>query len=208
MAFHTWWLFVVTVFFISGSPGPNMLHVMTRSVELGLARSTLAMAGCFIAVVMLLSASALGLAALLAALPGAFTVLRVLGAGYLLWLGYKSWTASGASVDLADGSHVPSISNWKIFRTAFTVGISNPKALLFAAAFLPQFIDSTKPELPQFAVMILTFGVTEISWFFVYALGGRSIAAALMRPSLRTLFNRITGGVFVAFGLGMLGSRS
>ena len=208
MAFHTWWLFVVTVFFISGSPGPNMLHVMTRSVELGLARSTLAMAGCFIAVVMLLSASALGLAALLAALPGAFTVLRVLGAGYLLWLGYKSWTAKDAAVDLGDGQRVPAISNWKIFRTAFTVGISNPKALLFAAAFLPQFIDSSKPELPQFAVMVLTFGVTEISWFFVYALGGRSIATALTRPALRTAFNRITGGVFVAFGLAMLGSRT
>ena len=208
MAFHTWWLFVVTVFFISGSPGPNMLHVMTRSVELGLARSTLAMAGCFIAVVMLLSASALGLAALLAALPGAFTVLRVLGAGYLLWLGYKSWTAKEGAVDLVDGKGAPAISNWRIFRTAFTVGISNPKALLFAAAFLPQFIDSSKPELPQFAVMILTFGVTEISWFFVYALGGRSIANALTRPALRTLFNRITGGVFVAFGLAMLGSRT
>ncbi|MCC6940555.1 MAG: LysE family translocator [Novosphingobium sp.] len=208
MAFHTWWLFVVTVFFISGSPGPNMLHVMTRSVELGLARSILAMAGCFLAVVMLLSASALGLAALLAALPGAFTVLRVLGAGYLLWLGYKSWTAKDAAVDLVDGQRVPTISNWRIFRMAFAVGISNPTALLFAAAFLPQFIDSTKPELPQFAVMILTFGVTEISWFFVYALGGRSIASALTRPSLRTLFNRITGGVFVAFGLAMLGSRS
>lgn len=208
MAFHTWWLFVVTVFFISGSPGPNMLHVMTRSVELGRARSTLAMAGCFIAVVMLLSASALGLAALLAASPGAFTVLRVMGAGYLLWLGYKSWTAKDAAVDLLDGQGVPAISNWRIFRTAFTVGISNPKALLFAAAFLPQFIDPTKPELPQFAVMILTFGVTEISWFFVYALGGRSIARALTRPALRTLFNRITGGVFVAFGLAMLGSRT
>ncbi len=47
MAFHTWWLFVVTVFFISGSPGPNMLHVMSRSVELGLVRSIPAMAGCW-----------------------------------------------------------------------------------------------------------------------------------------------------------------
>ena len=117
MASHTWWLFVVTVFFISGSPGPNMLHVMTRSVELGLARSTLAMAGCFLAVVMLLSASALGLAALLAALPGAFTVLRVVGAGYLLWLGYKSWTARDAAVDLVDGQRAPTISNWRVFRT-------------------------------------------------------------------------------------------
>lgn len=208
MAFHTWWLFVVTVFFISGSPGPNMLHVMTRSVELGLARSILAMAGCFIAVVSLLTASALGLTALLVALPGAFTVLRVAGAGYLLWLGYKAWTAKDAPVDLTAGQGAPAISDWRIFRTAFTIGISNPKALLFAAAFLPQFIDASRPELPQFTIMVATFGVIEISWFFIYALGGRSIAAALTRPALKTLFNRVTGGVFVAFGIAMLGSRT
>ncbi|HQS68888.1 MAG: amino acid transporter [Novosphingobium sp. 28-62-57] len=208
MAFHTWWLFVVTVFFISGSPGPNMLHVMTRSVQLGLGRTLYAMAGCFLAVVSLLSASALGLTALLSALPGAFTVLRVLGAGYLLWLGYKAWTARVEAVEAEAARAAPAISNGQIFRTAFGVGISNPKALLFAAAFLPQFIDASRPELPQFGIMVLTFGITEISWFFIYALGGRSIARALTRPSLQTLFNRVTGGIFVAFGIGMLASRS
>ncbi|MDP3551536.1 MAG: LysE family translocator [Novosphingobium sp.] len=208
MAFHTWWLFVVTVFFISGSPGPNMLHVMSRSVQLGLRRTLYAMAGCFLAVVSLLTASALGLTALLSALPGAFTVLRVLGAGYLLWLGYKAWTARPEVVEPGVGRAAPAISNVQIFRTAFGVGISNPKALLFAAAFLPQFIDASRPELPQFGIMVLTFGVIEISWFFIYALGGRSISRALTRPSLQTLFNRVTGGIFVAFGIGMLASRS
>lgn len=208
MAFHTWWLFVVTVFFISGSPGPNMLHVMSRSVELGLVRSIPAMAGCLTAVVSLLVASALGLTALLAALPGAFTALKVVGAGYLLWLGYKAWTAPAAPVDLPHGYFPMTVSPWRVFRTAFTVGISNPKALLFAAAFLPQFIDAARPQTPQFGIMVLTFGVIETSWFFIYALGGRSIAAALTRPALKTCFNRVTGGVFVAFGLAMLGSRT
>ena len=208
MAFHAWWLFVVTVFFISGSPGPNMLHIMTRSVELGLPRTTFAMAGCFVAVVCLLTASALGLTALLSSLPGAFTVLRLVGAGYLLWLGYKAWTARDVDVELDGGHAAPDISNARIFGNAFGVGISNPKALLFAAAFLPQFIDGSRPELPQFAVMVLTFGVVEISWYFVYAISGRSIAGALQRPSMRTLFKRVTGGVFVAFGLAMLGSRT
>ncbi|MCW1384158.1 LysE family translocator [Novosphingobium sp. KCTC 2891] len=208
MALHTWWLFVVTVFFVSASPGPNMLHVMARSVELGVARSVAAMAGCFVAVLSLLTASALGLTALLLAIPGAFAVLRVLGAGYLIWLGYKAWTAEDAPIDIGEGEVSPQLSTWRIFRTAFVIGISNPKALLFAAAFLPQFIDASRPELPQFGVMVLTFGVIEISWYFVYALGGRSIASALTRPSLKTLFNRVTGGLFVAFGLAMLGSRT
>lgn len=208
MALHTWWLFVVTVFFVSASPGPNMLHVMARSVELGLARSTLAMAGCFVAVLSLLTASALGLTALLVAIPGAFLVLRLLGAGYLIWLGYKAWTSDDAPVDIGEGEIAPSLSAGKVFRTAFMIGISNPKALLFAAAFLPQFIDAAKPEAPQFGIMVATFGVIEISWYFVYALGGRSIATALTRPSLKKAFNRTTAAVFVAFGLAMLGSRA
>ncbi|WP_225206365.1 LysE family translocator [Novosphingobium huizhouense] len=208
MALHTWWLFVVTVFFVSASPGPNMLHVMARSVELGLARSMLAMTGCFVAVLSLLTASALGLTALLVAIPGAFLVLRLVGAGYLIWLGYKAWVSDDAPVDIGEGEIAPRLSAGKVFRTAFTIGISNPKALLFAAAFLPQFIDAAKPEAPQFGIMVLTFGVIEISWYFVYALGGRSIATALTRPALKKAFNRTTAAVFVAFGLAMLGSRA
>lgn len=185
-----------------------MLHVMSRSVELGLRKTLFAMAGCFLAVVSLLTASALGLTAVLTALPGAFTVLRVLGAGYLLWLAYQAWTAHTTSADLAKVQREQALSSLHIFRTAFGVGISNPKALLFAAAFLPQFIDASRPELPQFAIMVLTFGVIEISWFFVYALGGRTIARALTRPSMQIMFNRVTGGIFAAFGVGMLLSRT
>lgn len=95
-----------------------------------------------------------------------------------------------------------------MFRTAFVIGISNPKALLFAAAFLPQFIDATQPKLPQFGVMVLTFSVIEISWYFVYALGGRGIAGFLTRPGLKKAFNRLTGSIFVAFGLALVGSRA
>ncbi|MDF8333880.1 LysE family translocator [Novosphingobium cyanobacteriorum] len=208
MALHTWWLFVVTVFFVSASPGPNMLHVMARSVELGLGRSVLAMAGCFVAVSSLLTASAMGLTALLMAIPGAFTVLRYAGAAYLVWLGYKSWVAQDAPIDIGEGEVRPGVSPLRIFSTAFMIGISNPKALLFAAAFLPQFIDPARPQVPQFAIMVGTFAVIEISWYFVYAVGGRSIAGFLERPAPRKAFNRLTGAIFVAFGLAMAGSRA
>lgn len=207
MALHVWWLYAVAVFFVSASPGPNMLHVMARSVELGLSRATFAMAGCFVAVTSLLTASALGLTALLLAVPGAFTVLRLAGAAYLVWLGYKSWTANEAPIDIGEGEVGDGIGPLRIFTTAFAIGISNPKALLFAAAFLPQFIDASRPELPQFAVMVATFAVIEISWYFVYALGGRSVAGMLERPAPRRVFNRVTGAIFVVFGLAMAGSR-
>ncbi|WP_028641322.1 LysE family translocator [Novosphingobium acidiphilum] len=209
MAIHTWWLFAATVFFISATPGPNMLHVMTRSIEHGLTPSIWAMFGCFTAVVCLLAASAAGLSAVLLALPAAFTVLKLAGAAYLVWLGYKAWIADVAEADLADiviGAAGP--SRWRLLRNAFSIGISNPKALLFAAAFLPLFLDPMRPRTGQFVVMIATFGVIEFGWYFTYALGGRGLAGWLRSPARRRLFNRVTGGVFVVFGLAIAGSRA
>ncbi len=208
MALHTWWLFAMTVFFVSGTPGPNMLHVISRSVELGLAASMAAMAGCLLAVLLLLSASALGLTALLLAVPGAFAVLRYAGAAYLIYLGYRAWTSSDTAIEPGTGAVRAKIAPWRVFRGGFAVGISNPKALLFAAAFLPQFIDPAVSKPPQFAVMVVTFAVIETAWYFVYALGGQTMAAFLSRPAPRKVFNRLTGGLFVAFGLAMAGSRA
>jgi threonine/homoserine/homoserine lactone efflux protein len=208
MALYTWWLFVMTVFFVSGTPGPNMLHVMSRSVELGLAASIAAMAGCLSAVLLLLSASALGLTALLLAVPGAFAVLRYAGAAYLIYLGYRAWTSHDTAIEPGTGAVRAKIAPWRVFRGGFAVGISNPKALLFAAAFLPQFIDPAVSKPPQFAVMVVTFAVIETAWYFVYALSGQSMAAFLSRPAPRKVFNRLTGGLFVAFGLAMAGSRA
>jgi len=207
MALHTWWLFVATVFLVSGTPGPNMLHVMARSVELGLVRSMAAMAGCFCAVLALLSASAMGLTALLLAIPGAFAALRYAGAAYLIYLGYRAWKAGEEPLDIGEGTLGAGPTPQRVFRAAFAVGMSNPKALLFAAAFLPQFVDAAAPKGPQFAVMVATFAVIEISWFFVYALAGRRIAVWLERPAPRRVFNRVTGGAFVVFGLAMAGAR-
>jgi threonine/homoserine/homoserine lactone efflux protein len=207
MALHTWWLFVATVFFVSATPGPNMLHIMARSVELGLARTMAAMAGCFASVTVLFAGSALGLTALLLAVPGSFTVLRLAGAAYLVWLGWRAWTSAEAPVDIGQGEVVASDRPWRVFARAFSIGIGNPKAMLFMSAFLPQFINRAMPQPPQFAVMLATIAVIEIGWYFAYALGGRGIAGMLERPAPRKLFNRLTGALFVAFGVIMAGSR-
>jgi len=211
MALHTWWLFAATVFFISISPGPNMLHVMTRSVSLGLRRAMLAMSGCFLAVLTLLSLSAAGLAAVLAALPQLLLALKIAGAAYLLYLGYKAWTAQEAPIDVGpngiDATPLPPTA-LSLFRTGYLIGISNPKALLFAGAFLPQFIDPQRSKPLQFAVMVATFGVIEVTSYMIYALGGRSVASWLQRPGPRRVFNKVSAAIFVAFGLAMAGSRT
>ncbi|MDQ1158457.1 threonine/homoserine/homoserine lactone efflux protein [Sphingomonas sp. SORGH_AS 950] len=204
MALHTWWLFVGAVFLLSGTPGPNMLHIMTRSVDMGLRRSTAAMAGCLSAVVIVLAASAAGLTTVLLALPGAFEVIRYAGVAYLLFLGIKAWRADVAPVDVGDGAIPPSLSHRAVFRGGFLIGISNPKLILFAVAFLPQFINPARAQMPQFAILVATFAVIEGLWYAVYALGGRSLSRYLGRPSVKRAFNRLTGAIFMGFGLALL----
>jgi threonine/homoserine/homoserine lactone efflux protein len=144
----------------------------------------------------------------LLAIPGAFSVMKIRARVSRLarLQGVDVPCRGEGTVDIAPETSTP--SRWHLFRTAFTISISNPKALVFAAAFLPLFLDPARPKSGQFAVMVATFGVVEFSWYFIYALGGRSLARWLQRPERRRLFNRVTGGVFVAFGLAMAGTRA
>jgi threonine/homoserine/homoserine lactone efflux protein len=86
-----------------------------------------------------------------------------------------------------------------LYKTGFFTAGSNPKALLFAAAFLPQFIQSNLPQAPQLLILLATFSVLEILWYFIYALGGLSMAQQLRKPNILRWFNRVTGGAFIGF---------
>lgn len=204
MALHSWLLFVAAVVILCGTPGPNMLHVLTRSIALGVRGSLPAMAGCLTALVAVLAASAAGLATLLTAVPGLFDVLRYAGAAYLAWLGLRAFIAHSASVDIVQERVPPH----HLFRGGFLVGISNPKLLLFATAFLPQFVDPAGSQPIQFAILVATFALVESLWYAAYALGGRSLARHLIRPRVRCWFDRATGGIFIGFGAALLASRA
>ena len=214
MSLHTWWLYLCAVFLLSATPGPNMLHVLSRSVTFGLRRSLPAMAGCLTGLVAALAASAAGLSAVLTASPMLFDLIRYAGVAYLLYLGIRAWLGGDASVDAQAGAAqagtgriAGNLSAFGLFRGGFFVGISNPKLLLFATAFLPQFVDKSAAQAPQFVLLVATFGATDLFWYAVYGLGGQKLAAYLTRPKLRRLFDRVTGGLFIGFGAALLGSR-
>lgn len=200
MSLHTWIAFFITVFILSGTPGPNMLHILTTSVQHGFRQSLFSMAGCFTAVITVLIASAAGLSTLLMASPNLFNILRYLGVIYLVYLGIKAWCSKGGIA--AHGQVVSSkhISPWQLFQHGLLVGYSNPKLILFAAAFLSQFINLNAPQLHQYIILISTFGVIELGWYFVYALGGYQLTHYLKKPAIIKAFNRITGGIFIGFG--------
>ena len=209
MSWTTWWLFACATALIAATPGPNMLHIMTQSARLGLRRSTIAMAGCLTAVMICVTVSALGLGALLTASRTLFEGLRTIGVAYLLWLAWKSWTADaeGAIGNHPDATAVGG-SAWAIYRTALFTGLSNPKLIVFATAFFPQFIRAERAWLPQFAILVATFAAIEVGCYIGYALGGRHIARYLSSATRQRAFNRVTGGLFAAFGLGLLAWRA
>lgn len=201
MTLETWWLYLGAVVLISCTPGPNVLYVTTRSIRFGLGPAFIGVAGCLTALVLMLTGSVAGLSALLLALPGAFDVLKIAGAAYLVYLGIQVWREP-----VADEAPPPSTgtSGVALFRDGFLVGISNPKLLVFAAAFFPQFIDPTRAWGPQFALMVATFLGVELFFYSIYALTGRKLADRLMHGIWRRWLNRISGAVFMGFGVALL----
>lgn len=203
MTFSTWWLFILMTFVVSATPGPNMLYVMSTSARHGVRAAIVAMTGCMTALLAMMSISAAGLSALLHTFPAVFDALRLAGAAYLAYLGIKCWRAPvhDTQTDANDArqAQVPAAHNSSIYRQGFLVAASNPKAILFAAAFFPQFIHPDAAKLPQFAILLTTFSVIEVAWYFVYAVSGKSLAVYLRRASVMRTFNRVTGGVFVGF---------
>ncbi len=203
MTLETWLLFLGAVALIASTPGPNVLYVTTRSLRFGLGAAGLAMIGCLVALVLMLGASAAGLSALLLAVPAGFDVLRFCGAAYLVWLGIQTWRAPVGADDEAPDALAAAARESRpvaVLRGGFLVGISNPKLLVFAAAFFPQFISPTAPALPQFALLVATFLGVELLAYLAYALAARRLAERLREPRWRRLFNRASGAVFVAFG--------
>lgn len=208
MSLQSWWLFVLMTFVVSATPGPNMLLVLSNSARFGLHAAMATMVGCMSALLLMMGVSAAGLGALLQLFPAVFDALRLAGAAYLAYLGIKSWRAPVLehAVETA-GLMAPSVESAAHVRQGMLVAASNPKAILFAVAFLPQFINPVQAQLPQFGILLLTFAVIEVSWYFVYALSGKRMAVYLERASVLKVFNRVTGAAFVGFAAMMASVR-
>jgi threonine/homoserine/homoserine lactone efflux protein len=197
----TYWLYLGAVVLISATPGPNVLYVTTRSIRFGFGAAMLGMAGCLAALAVMLGGSAAGVSAFMLAVPAAFEALKYAGAAYLVFLGIQAWRAPVADIDPAAApSRRETASRWSHVRGGFLCGISNPKLLVFAAAFFPQFIAPQAPWAPQFLVLVATFLAVEASTYLMLGLGARGLARFLARATWQRRLNRVSGAIFIAFG--------
>ena len=199
MEWHTWLLYLAAAIGLSLSPGPNGLLALTHGAIHGHRKALFTISGGAIGFVLLIAMAMFGIGALLQASVVWLTVLKWAGGAYLVWLGIQLWRSPPMEIPAAGSA--TSRSGAALFSEGFLSAITNPKAILFFAAFLPQFIDPTGSLLTQFAVMAGTFAAIE----FVYELG-IAHAAQRISPWLRRAgkaFNRACGGVFMAIGTAM-----
>ncbi|MGA8457026.1 MAG: LysE family translocator [Streptosporangiaceae bacterium] len=159
---HLLALYVAAVFLAMIAPGPDMMFVLATGARGGPRVGLLAALGAATSEIVQITAVAAGLAALFAAAPAAFTVLRACGAAYLLYLGIQALRSArrGGAVPAAD--HAP-VSGRYAYLRGFLTNLVNPKMVTFAVAFLPQFVDRALGHVPlQFAVLGVIFVAFEV----------------------------------------------
>lgn len=165
MALDTWLVYLLAATGLSLSPGPNGLLALTHGALHGTRQTLFTIAGGALGFTLLIALSMFGIGALLQASLVWLTVLKWLGGAYLVWLGVQVWRAPplGAGLDAGQrGAPLPAAGG-RLFRQGALSALTNPKGLLFFAAFLPQFIDPARSLLVQFAVMAGTFAAIEIA---------------------------------------------
>jgi threonine/homoserine/homoserine lactone efflux protein len=185
-----------------------VLYVTTRSIRFGFGSAMIGMSGCLLALTVILTASVAGVSAFMLAVPAAFDILKYAGAAYLIFLGIQTWRAPIDPALPTAASSRGGASRLALFRGGFLVGISNPKLLVFAAAFFPQFITASAPWTPQFTLLVVTFLAVETCFYIFYALTARELASHLVERIWQRRINRFSGVIFAGFGCALLRYRA
>ncbi|MHC8315028.1 LysE family translocator [Pseudomonas sp. LB3P31] len=198
MPFDTWLLYLITCFGISVVPGPNALLALTHGAIHGSRKALFTISGGVLGFAVVLALCALGLGALIKASATWFTVLKVVGGLYLIWLGWGLWRAAPISLE---STGAISFRRWSLFRQGLVSALSNPKALLLFTAFIPPFLDPHRSIIAQTAAIALTYAVVEFFVEYMVASAANRVRPWLARTGRR--FNKVCGGFFVVFGLAL-----
>lgn len=198
MTFAHWLPFAIASAILVAIPGPTVLLVVSYALGHGRRYALATTAGVALGDFTAMTASMLGLGVVLAASAGLFSVLKWMGAAYLVYLGVKLWRAPVGEADTPDTSET---RTGRIFAHAYAVTALNPKSIIFFVAFVPQFIDPHMAVLPQIVVFEATFLVLATLNAFGYAMLAAAARKCVRSPRVQRAVNRTGGTLLVAAGL-------
>lgn len=205
MAIDTWTAYFLASILIALSPGSGAVLAMSHGLSYGMQRTRATIAGLQLGLVIILLVAGAGVGSLLVASELAFSVVKVLGAGYLIYIGWAQWRS--ASSIAPDGGQDPADGNGlsvkRRFLTGLLTNVTNPKGILFMVAVLPQFISPTRPLWPQLLVMALTTVAVDTVVMHGYAFAASRLQKLFNNAHAVRLQNRVFGGMLMAVGAGL-----
>ncbi|HSR72142.1 MAG TPA: LysE family translocator [Kiloniellales bacterium] len=202
MSLELWIAFALASAVLVAIPGPTVLLVVGYALGRGRSTAWATVPGVALGDVTAMTVSLLGAGAVLAASAQLFTLLKLAGAAYLVWLGIQYWRTGSEleSLNAAAGAKGET-SGRRMFWSAYVVTALNPKGLVFFIAFMPQFVDATAPLLPQFAILEATFVTLAALNVALYATLAGELRTRILRPSTFRLVRRLGGTFLIGAGL-------
>jgi threonine/homoserine/homoserine lactone efflux protein len=202
MSFEQWLAFAAASAVLLAIPGPTILLVISYSLGHGKKTARATVGGVALGDFTAMTASMLGLGALLAASATLFTVLKWVGATYLIYLGIKLWRAPVSAEDGDQGNMPKKNENpLRIFVHTYVVTALNPKSIIFFVAFLPQFLNTSQPVLQQMIIFEVTFLVLAILNASLYAQIASKARKSIRKSSVQRTVNRVSGSLMIGAGV-------
>lgn len=206
MPIETWLAFVAASAVLLAIPGPTILLVISYALSHGRKVATATVAGVALGDFSAMTASMLGLGALLATSAALFTLLKWVGAAYLIYLGIKLWRSPVSDGAGGEGeAPAPAVKASRIFLHTYAVTALNPKSIIFFVAFLPQFLDLGEPLFLQMLIFELTFLTLATLNATLYGLLAALARNQIRKPQVQRAVNRTGGSLMIGAGLLALG---
>lgn len=199
MSFATWITFVIAACLIAISPGSGAVLSMSHGLSYGVRKTSSTILGLQAGLLLVLFVAGAGVGSLLLASEVAFSIVKTVGALYLIYLGFSQWRAK-VSIGQQQTAMVALPSMQKRFWTGFLTNATNPKGIIFMVAVLPQFITPGAPLLPQLLILAATMCTIDMLVMHSYALLASSMQRFFRDAHAVKQQNRVFGGLLMAVG--------
>lgn len=201
MSYQVWFAYMLACWVISISPGAGAIASMSSGLNYGFRHGYWNALGLQLALLVQIGIVAAGVGVLFATTPWAFIVVKYFGVLYLLYLAYVQWTAKTKNIEV--NIEQPNKSAAKLVLHGFLVNMSNPKAIVFLLAVLPQFLDLNKPQWIQYVMMAITMITIDLIVMAGYTGLAAKVLRLLKSPKQQKYMNR-TFAVLFACAAGLL----
>lgn len=198
MDIHVWLAYLLTAVVFSLAPGSGTVNSISNGLSYGTRHSLGAIVGLQIGLTCHIVLVGFGIGALVAQSAFAFTLIKWVGAAYLLWLGIQKWRDRTPLTAVTQSAE---LSQLTLLRKAVLINLTNPKSIVFLVALFPQFIDPERNHLSQFLVLGLTTVTIDALVMFGYTALAAQLGCYIRSPNIMTRMNKLFGSMFMGCGM-------